>query len=86
MSKPISKTTACTDKEVRKLFRKARKIDPSFTVEQKSSGHWQATNERGKISGSVTPSDRYAAANVRRDMLKYLGIDVDRKRLVPNDG
>lgn len=82
MSKPVHRQRVCTDKEIRKLFRRARKIDPSFAVQQKSSGHWQACNENGKISGSVTPSDRYAAANVKRDMLKYLGIDIQHDRLV----
>jgi len=72
---------ACSDKEIRKLFRKARKIDPSFSVEQKTSGHWHASNDRGVISGSVTPSDNYAAASVRRDMLKYLGIDINQGKL-----
>lgn len=85
MSKVGHRQGVCTDKEVRKLFRRARKIDPTFEVEQKSSGHWQARNRNGRISGSVTPSDGYAAAAVRRDMLKYLGIDVDRRRMVDGD-
>jgi len=82
MSEP--KVTTC--KETRKLFKKARRVDPTFHVKQSRSGHWEARNQHGRINGSVTPSDRYAAANVKKDLARHLGINVDTRELTEPAG